>query len=98
MQYIKVSGPGERDEDWGNCEWLMELDDKRWVVRQPEIHENGNVLAYDESHTGDDYGRLAHEQQKWLLNPEDLGPDYTYQDIMKDDFEREWACRKPMNR
>jgi hypothetical protein len=99
MRYSKVTGPGERDEDWGDCVWLEEIDDRLWTVRQLQIYENGIVLSYDlDTHPADEYGGLPFGQNEWILGPEDIGPDYAFEEITQEAFEREWENRIPMNR
>ena len=102
MHYTTVSGPGERiDGDWGDCVWYMEVNDRLEVVRQLEVYENGNILAYETGHEEDQYGGLGDAQLEWLAanDPaEELGEDYSYSEITSEEFERVWAEAKPMNR
>jgi hypothetical protein len=77
-------------EEWGTSTYFMEINDNSRVVRQIEVYENGNVLFYDATHLGDDYGMLSDKR----MEKEDIQEF----EITKGEFELIWNTKRPINR
>jgi hypothetical protein len=68
----------------------MEINENSRVVRQIEVYENGNVLFYDHTHLGDNYGMLSDKR----MQKEDIQEF----EITKAEFELMWNTKRPINR
>ena len=93
MKYFKRSweqSRGDEYDDWGTSVWFLEVHEGRWLNRQLQIYENGNVLSYDESHDLDEYGGLG-DQEVDLV-------EFAEFEIDADQFEQQWQSAKPLNR
>jgi hypothetical protein len=82
--------PGFELAGWGASEWLFATDERGHVTNQLEIFENGNTLAYDESHPEDEYGGLS-------VEPLDLA-DFAAYEITAAEFDRAIEGLEPVNR
>jgi hypothetical protein len=93
MRYFKIRGEGCYLEDWGGdpVYWL-EVNVRGDAERQVEKYPNGNVLSYDRTHLGDEYGALA-------IVVVDGDPEFWEpHEISREEFEQEWLSHRPMNR
>lgn len=62
MLHFKSPGRCIRTESpaagWGGLIRYLEVADDRYVIRQVEVFDNGNVLRYDRDHWCDAFGQL----------------------------------------
>lgn len=83
-------GPGSELAGWGTSDWLLVTDEHGVVTEQIEIFENGNVLAYDESHVVDEYGGLSDQPLSFS--------DFASFEITAEEFARATRELAPLNR
>jgi hypothetical protein len=77
-------------DGWGTSTYFMEIGVDLYASRQIEVYENGNVLTYDNSHIGDNFGMLCDQK---------IGDsDMIEFEISKAEFEQIWLTRTPINR
>jgi hypothetical protein len=82
---------GDSYDGWGTSVWYFELDEARNPVRQIEMYESGDLLAYDGTQLDDEYGGLGDQ----ALEGED---EWKPVEITEDEFEAAWRSVKPRNR
>jgi hypothetical protein len=52
----------ERTYAWGTSTFFFETDDKRNIIRQIQIFEEGQLLKYEQEFPEDDFGFLSNAQ------------------------------------
>lgn len=94
MRYFKFrwnEPDGDEFDDWGKSTFYQEVDKEFWAIRQIEIYDNGNVLKYDEKHSGDEFGMLADQRLKEVIK------DQTISEITQEEFEQIWRSVSAIN-
>src|SRR5579859_5013876 len=84
--YLKQTVDGEdifpRPPEWGQSAIYYETNEEGFVIRQIQLFEAGQVLAYDSSHYFDDFGRLE-GSDIWAAQPQTVS-------ITEKEFCRVW--------
>jgi uncharacterized protein DUF6881 len=83
---------------WGSVIFYTEFDDEGWAVRQLEVYQSGDVLAYDRSHMHDEYGGLVDQRFDEDTRRRMVVPPWRIYEISKEEFERVWTSVRPRNR
>ncbi|MEU8109107.1 hypothetical protein AB0C18_35915 [Nonomuraea muscovyensis] len=81
---------GDEYASWGTSIFYLSIDDTGTARQQVEVYANGVVLAYDEQHEEDEFGRLTYAD----LDLE----EFASFEVTRQEFFDAVAALKPNNR